>query len=864
MDDALPALVDALRTHTAVVLQAPPGAGKTTRVPPALLHSGLAGEGRVLMLEPRRLAARTAARRIAAEHKWQVGGDVGYQVRFDNRTSRATRIVSMTDGILLRRLQDDPFLDRVSVVIFDEFHERRLESDLALGMVRRVQQTVRPDLRIVVMSATLTAAPLVEFLGDCAVVRSEGRMFPVEVRYAGAHDRRPLPVRMAAGIEEMLDRTEGDLLAFLPGVGEIHRTAREIEPLARRHDLLVMPLFGDMDPESQDDVLRPQSKRKVVLATNVAETSVTIEGITGVVDCGLAKIMQFDPHVGLDRLELTPISKASAEQRAGRAGRLQPGVCLRLWDESNQRSRRDFEQPDIRRVDLSGAVLQLRCWGEADVLGFPWFEPPSAEQVVGAETLLRRLGAIDDAGEVTDIGRQMARLPVHPRLARLIIAGQQLGCPDRAALTAALISERDPFRQPDQPHLSSGAPHVSHSDVVDRVAAIEAFERGGRGDPQAGQLNEGAVRAVLRGRDQLLRTLSEELKEAGVAGAGLSEAREAPERRGFAALQPRPPHIDDALLRKALLAAFPDRLAKRRDPGNPRAVMVGGRGVKIGPKSSVTRDELFLCVDVDDAGAEAMVRQASAVERAWLPAENLRTVVELFFHPSQRQVMARRRTYWEDLLLDEAPTSVPDDDRAADLLFEHASRDWQRVFPAEDDAIGGFVTRVRCLGQWIPELELPAFDESSLRDVLRQLCHGRTSFAELQRAPWLAALQSSLTYEQLRAVEREAPERIGVPSGSQIKLTYEMGRPPVLAVRIQEVFGMRATPRVARGRVPVVLHLLGPNMRPQQITDDLESFWANTYPTVRGELRRRYPKHSWPDDPLSAEPMRGAKKRRPE
>ncbi|MFO1094209.1 MAG: helicase-related protein [Planctomycetaceae bacterium] len=388
------------------------------------------------MLEPRRLAARTAARRIATEHGWKLGQECGYQVRFDNQTSRATRIVAMTDGILLRRLQDDSFLEGVAAVLFDEFHERRLESDLALGMVRRVQQTVRPDLKIVVMSATLTPAPLVEFLGDCVVVESAGRMFPVDVRYAGAHDRRPLPVRMAAGIEEMLAKSQGDLLAFLPGVGEIHRTAREIEPLARRHDLLVMPLFGDMDPDSQDEVLRPQSQRKVVLATNVAETSVTIEGITGVVDSGLAKIMQFDPHVGLDRLELTPISKASADQRAGRAGRLQPGACLRLWDESSHRSRREYEQADIRRVDLSGAVLQLRCWGEADVRAFPWFEAPTTEQVTGAELLLRRLGALDDNG-VTEVGRRMARLPVQPRLARLIVAGVEYGCAERAAAAAS-------------------------------------------------------------------------------------------------------------------------------------------------------------------------------------------------------------------------------------------------------------------------------------------------------------------------------------------------------------------------------------------------------------------------------------------
>lgn len=851
IDDVLPSLIDALRQHAAVVLRAPPGAGKTTRVPPALLDAGLAGNGRLLMLEPRRLAARSAARRIAAERGWKVGQECGYQVRFDDRTSHATRIVAMTDGILLRRLQDDPFLEGVAAVLFDEFHERRLESDLALGMMRRVQQTVRPDLKIAVMSATLTPAPLADFLGECAVVESEGRMFPVDIRYAGAHDRRPLPVRMAAAIEEMLAKTHGDLLAFLPGVGEIHRTAREIEPLARRHNLLVLPLFGDMDPQSQDDVLRPQPRRKVVLATNVAETSVTIEGITGVVDSGLAKVMWFDAHVGLDRLELTPVSKASADQRAGRAGRLQPGVCLRLWDEASQRSRRDYELPDIRRVDLSGAVLQLRSWGETDVLSFPWFEAPSADQVQGAEVLLRRLGALDEQG-VTEIGRQMARLPVQPRLARLLIAGRALGCTGRAALTAALLSERDPFRMPDQPGLASGAaPHASHSDIVDRVAMLEEFEQCGS---HAGELQEAAARSVFRARDQLLRSLREEGPES------------VDDQRSLAPL-PGPPAgagggrtASDVALERALLAAYPDRLARRREATGPRGIMVGGRGVKLGPRSGVTRDELFLCIDVDDGGAEAVVRQASAVEREWLPAERLRTAVELFFHPSQRQVLARRRIYWEDLLLEESPTSISDDGTAAELLFEHASRDWQRVFPAEDEAIGGFVTRVQCLREWLPELNLPAFDEASLREVLRELCHGRTSFAELKRGPWLAALQSHLTYEQLRAVEREAPERITVPSGSQIRLTYEFGRPPVLAVRIQEVFGLRATPRVARGRVPVLLHLLGPNMRPQQITDDLESFWANTYPTVRGELRRRYPKHSWPDDPLSAAPLRGAKR----
>jgi ATP-dependent helicase HrpB len=578
--------------------------------------------------------------------------------------------------------------------------------------------------------------------------------------------------------------------------------------------------------------------------------------------------------VGLDRLELTPVSKASAEQRAGRGGRTQPGYCLRLWDETTHRHRPEQEEAEIRRVDLAGAVLELRCWGEGDVRAFPWFEPPREEAVAQAEALLKRLGALEQrdrkpgisakpgfsATDVTDLGRSMVQLPVHPRLARLLVEGQRMGHAERCALLAALLSERDPFQRDggggqkpgfsEKPGFIPAARHRSRSDVLDRLAAFEEYVAHGRRESHLGTVNAGAARFIVRARDQLLRLLKHELP----AGR-ISNPSEGFEGGGVAGRIGNPSYAADEAVLRALLAAYPDRLARRRDSGSPKGLMVGGRGVRLAPQSAVLDAELFLCVDIDAGETDALVRQASAVERDWLPAEQLRTADELFFHPSQRQVVARRRVYWDDLLLEESPTALPDSGEVAEVLHREALRQWGLVYPADDPAVQGFVARVRCLAAWMPEASLPSLDEAHLGDVLRELCRGCRSFAELRKAPWLAVLQGRLSWDQRQTLEREAPERLSVPSGNRIRVTYEEGRPPVLAVRIQEVFGLRDTPRIAGGRVPVVLHLLGPNMRPQQITDDLASFWANTYPQVRKELRRRYPKHAWPDDPLTATPV---------
>jgi ATP-dependent helicase HrpB len=844
VDAALPALLAALRSHGAAVLRAPTGAGKTTRVPPAVVESGLA-DGLVIMLEPRRVAARAAARRMAAEHGTPLGDVFGYQVRFDRMAGLRTRVLVVTPGVLLRVLQDNPFLDGVAAIIFDEFHERGLEADLALGMVRLVRENVRPDLRAVVMSATVEPGPVAAYLGGCPVVDSPGRTFPVDVTYRPRRNDTPVSLAVADAVRAVLGETDGDVLAFLPGLREIRQTADELAGVGAE----VLPLHGDLPPEQQDRALQQLDRRKVVLATNVAETSVTVEGVTAVVDSGLARQVEFDPGVGMDRLRLVPVSRASADQRAGRAGRTRPGVCVRLWDEVGHRARPEQTVPEVRRADLAGAVLQLLSLGERDVGRFPWLDAPRPEALAESLRLLGQLG-LTDGPSLTELGRTVSRFPAHPRVGRLLAEGERLGCAGRAALAAALLSERDPFlREFDAgPPARTAPPTVS--DVLDRIEALEAFERTGRLDGPLGRLHRGGARAVLDVRDQLARVLPCPVGEALL-----------PRRweRGRSA-SPTGQGADEALLR-CVFAAYPDRLARRREPGSTKAVTVGGRGVRLAPTSGVTEPDLFVCVDVDAGGADAFVRLASGVDRSWLPPDRLTARTEVTFDEKARRIAARKVTRFDDLVLDDTPAHIADEAQAVRVLADAAALRMDECLPPADAEAGRFRTRVRCLRAWVPELDLPALDAADLRDALESLCRGRRSLADVRTGPWLDLLRGRLTYEQSRAVEAEAPDRITVPSGSQIRVEYEEGRPPVLAARIQELFGLTDTPRVARGRVKVLLHLLAPNHRPQQVTDDLASFWRNGYPVVRKELRGRYPKHSWPENPTTAEAVRGVKKK---
>lgn len=829
IDEALPALLDGLRRHACVVLRAPTGAGKTTRVPVAILDAGLAGSGQVVMLEPRRVAARAAARRMAEERGVELGGEVGYAVRMDKKSSARTRVLVVTEGLLVRRLQEDPFLEGISVVVFDEFHERNLDTDLALAMVRRIQGDARPDLKLVVMSATLQPAKLAEWLGDALVVESEGRAFPVEIEHVARDEEGRIASQVAQGVAKALERTTGDVLAFLPGVGEIQRAKGELQDLALRRGALVCELYGDLSPEEQDRALRKQAQRRIVLATNVAETSVTVDGVTAVVDSGWARVSRFDPGVGLDRLELERISRASADQRTGRAGRVAPGWCLRLWSAGMQRSLDEETQPEIRRVDLAGPALQLLDFGERDLRAFPWYERPQEASLAAALALLAKLRIVEE-GALTPLGRELARLAAHPRLARLVHEGARRGVAREACVAAALLSERDPF-----PRHNLRA-RTSDSDVLDRVRALSSWDEG-RGAGWLGEPQRGGAHAVLRAADLLERDLS----------------------RLSVAVEEDDDSLDEAFGR-ALLAAWPDRLATRREAGSRRGVAVGGRGVVLAEESGVVDADLYVCVDVD-AGrkgerAEALVRQASRVEREWL--DPALVVVEDVggWDDAAGRVVALRRTRFLDLVLEESQTGVPDQAACAQALAQAARRDPTRVLPLADEDVVQLRARVSCLRELMPELELPLIDDERILAEVESFAWGARSIEELKKRDLAAHIKSTLTSDQQRALDREAPERIEIPSGSRIRLQWEPGRPPVLAARIQELFGLKETPRVARGRAKVLVHLLAPNYRPQQVTDDLASFWSNAYHEVKKELKRRYPKHAWPDDPTTAPPQR--------
>jgi len=837
-----------------VVVTAPPGSGKTMLVPAAVLDDLPAGR-RVVLLQPRRLAARAVAAQIARLRGSALGGEVGYQVRFESRVGRDTRLVVETTGIMLRRLLADMELGGIGAVILDEFHERTIEMDLVLGLLVRLRQTLRPDLRIVVMSATLAAEPVARLLGEAtadgapaAVVSAEGRLFPVDVRHAPRGPRRELVEMVAEAVPRAVAATPGHVLVFLPGVGEIMRCEQALAAAAERQGHALLTLFGDMPPERQDRVLADLGRRKIILSTNVAETSLTIPGITAVVDSGLARRSAVSPATGLPRLELVPISRASADQRAGRAGRTGPGVCWRLWDDAAHEHRPAADVPEAVRDDVSGALLHLAAVGEHRT--FPWLDPPPASSLDHARSLLAQLGAItagatpdDDA--ITPLGRRLAALPAHPRLGRLLLAGAAHGAARRTALAAALLSERDPFRT--AAHGPRGRPRDTarvriRSDVADRVDALEAFAAGRPPAPTDPEVHPGGARQVLRIAEQFERIM------AGEAGA-------AAEADGDRAGGPAGAGEPDAPLLRALLEAFPDRLVRLRPGGQDRGTMVGGRGVRL-DGSRVRGESFFLAIDVDDAGGEVGVRLASAVEPAWLEAgpaaaAMLRTADELLYHPSRRQVEARRRSYWGDLVIAEAPTAIRDGAEAAALLAREARPLLGRLLPGPDTAAGGFLARVRWLAAALPDLGLPSLTDADLADELPAICAGLRSLDEIPGAQWLTALEARVGHDRRAEIDRLAPAQIELVNGRRYRLTYEPGAAPVLAARIQELFGVPDTPRVAAGRVPVLLHLLGPNHRPQQVTSDLASFWRTTYGEVRKELRRRYPKHAWPEDPLA-------------
>ncbi len=844
IDSSLPEIVDLARTRRCLVLVAPPGAGKTTRVPVALAGAGLLASDHpnLVMLQPRRVAARAAASRIAEENGWTLGGRVGYQVRFEKRVGPETRIKVLTEGILNRQLVADPFLEGVGAVILDEFHERSLHTDLALALLREVRDSVRDDLILVVMSATMEAEPVAKFLGDAPIVRVQGRLFPVEIAYRGSSSD-PLPARVARAVEG--EPGPGDVLAFLPGVEEIRRAGRELAPWAAREGVAVLPLHGSLTLEEQDRAIRPGDRRKVVLATNIAETSLTIDGVATVVDSGQARFASHDPARGLDRLELGRISRASAEQRAGRAGRTQPGRCVRLWSEREQRGLAESDVPEVRRVDLCGTVLALHAWGHADPSRFGWYEAPDSGALGAAERLLVLLGAIDgEGGAITPIGRRLLDVPAHPRLGRLLIAACQMGCPSEGAALAALLSEKDilarSFGQGARPEVHSA------SDVLIRLDRLDEAERA-RFAPSLRDrgVDTIAARQVAKVRDDLLRIA----RRLPGPGSGKNEPNE------------------DDLLRLVLLA-YPDRVVRRRGGDGSTGVMVGGRGVRLDPESVVRDAEFFLALDPreDRRGGtlEARVRIASAIRLEWLeehfPGEIARER-SVEFDEAKGRVVGVATLSYRDLPLKE-DRNLPVDPEAAGKALAGALAPQGRSFFESDEASNAWLARLELAARAMPDGVWPAFESVDWADLIALACLGKRSEAEIKPGSLLGLLKGRLTYAQNQRLDEQVPEALTVPSGNRIRLNYPAEGPPFLEVRLQELFGWTETPRIAGGRVAVLLHLLGPNFRPVQITDDLKSFWSSAYFQVRKDLRARYPKHSWPDDPLTAKPeARGGRRR---
>ena len=847
MPDALP-IIDCLDELTSVlaqsqpvVLKAPPGAGKTTGIPPALLKSNAAGDGKTLLIQPRRLAARAAAHRLATSMDCRLGDTVGYHVRFDKCHGKDTQLISMTTGILLRRLQADPLLEDVSCVVLDEFHERSLEIDLALGMLQRIRTTLRPELRLLVMSATLSPEPIAEFLGDAHSMISEGRSFPVDIRHSDQISHKPIEHQIVQTLPQLLSETSGHVLVFLPGLGEINRTQKAIASCTWAEDFHVHKLYGDLPAKDQDSVLRNSKQRRVILSTNVAETSLTIPGVTGVIDSGLVRTMKVDSQIGLPKLQLESISQASAEQRTGRAGRTSSGLCYRLWPSAIHRSRPVEDPPEITRCDFANALLMLSAWGERDVFDFPWLTPPPKQAVQTARSLLNQLTAIDAEGNITGMGRQMVSLPIHPRLARFMVEAKQLKIVDEAALAVAMLTERDPLR--GIPNESKTLHGCDLSDSVERLKSILSNQ-------QSRHRHLPAIKNAKRVADQIQRSIVQRVKNPA------QPPEPTPPIPGHDSHHQ--PAGSDHRLQRALLSAYPDRVARRREDDPRRGLMVGGRGVRQSKRSAAIQGEFFLCIDIDSQGKEASVHLASVVDRNWLDPNLIREVDEPFFQEASSAVVARRRSYFQDLLISDTPIECQPNRQTTTILADHARQNLDACFPLSKTT-NQFIQRVRFLHHHMPELEIPALDAEAIDRALVDLCMTRTSFAELKNAPWLEHLRCRYQYDHMRLIDLHAPASITVPSGNEHSIRYEESKPPRMEVRIQELFGWKQTPRVAR-RIPIQLHLLGPNHRPQQITDDLANFWSETYTHVRKELRRRYPKHHWPEDPLTTAPTRNGLK----
>lgn len=841
-----------------MVVQAPTGSGKSTQVPQMLLNHGLLADcGEVVVLQPRRLAARMLAKRVAEEVGTRLGDVVGYQIRLDSRVSEATRIRFVTEGILLRQMSFDPTLRGISAIVFDEFHERHLYGDISLARAIQIQQTRRPDLKLVVMSATLDTALLKDYLAPCDVLTSQGRTFPVRVEYLPRtvnfeHD--PVWAVAARECERIAAQTTGDILVFMPGAFEISRTVQEIQGSHGLRGFACFPLHGELPPDAQDRAVARYDTRKIIVSTNVAETSLTIDGVTAVVDSGLARVARYDPHRGINTLLIEKNSVASSDQRAGRAGRTAPGVCLRLWTEREHAQRPLQELPEVKRLDLAEVVLTLKAAGIDDITNFPWLEKPDPKALERAETLLEDLGALHVAKsalersdnvatlsppaparlQITDVGRRMLRFPMHPRYARMFLAAQEYGCVRSVALMAALTQGRNFLLRGVDRRTDEAREEVfgaeSESDFFLLMRAWRYADKANYNMDACRRLGI-HVQAVRQ-----VGPLFEQFLEIAAA-----EKLDVTEQR-----------IDGVAVRKCVLLGFSDHLARRLDKGTLRCELVHARKGVLARESVIQNSALFVAAEITEIESRGEVNTIlnlnTAIEEAWLRElfpEDFQDAGGVDYDGQQRRVLARKERRFRDLVLESKQTADEPPQGAAAALLAREVMAGHIELTEWNESVEHWITRVNCLAKWWPELEVNPITETDRATLIEQICYGSYGARELKDKPVMPVLRDWLLPEQLAVLDEYLPERIEMANGRKARVRYEKDGPPVLSARIQELYGVSSKFTLGHGRVPVKIEVLAPNQRPIQVTDDLSNFWREQYPKIKTELSRRYPRHEW-------------------
>ncbi|WP_127592421.1 ATP-dependent helicase HrpB [Paenibacillus lautus] len=817
----LPQLKMALSTGTHAVLIAEPGAGKTTQVPLAFLNESWLEGKRIIMLEPRRIAARSAASYMASSLGEAVGETIGYRVRMDSKIGQNTRIEVVTEGILTRMLQDDPELTGIGMIIFDEFHERNLQADTGLAFAMESQSVLREDLRLLVMSATLEAEPVARLLGDAPVIVSEGRAFPVSTHYLRSFSLDELHKGAANAILRALSEQQGDILVFLPGAREIRKTANELLRTGLSQDVVIRELYSALPAEKQDDAIRRDSngRRKIVLSTSIAESSITIEGIKTVVDSGYMRTEVFSPRTGLPQLITRRLSRASADQRRGRAGRVSAGVCYRLWSEEEHRHLPESTIPAIRESDLTPLALELAVWGTRDPEQLAWLDAPPRPALTQGQALLRQLSALDDSGSITQHGREMALLGLHPRLAHMLIRAQEIGEASLAIRIAVLLQERD---------IMSRGEAIRDQDLRSRVERLLLFERQGQRSAEQDMTSE----AVLQRMKQEIRKLHTQLNVAYTISGNLN----------FCGL--------------LLSFAYPERIAKNR--GGSGFLMRSGRGVKLVSVQPMSRAQYIVVAAVDDQGADGNIQLASEMDELWLDKyyfDEMEQRKEVVWDSASGSIRARQKLMLGALVIKEQAYSNPTGEEIALALLQGIRQEglgllqWSKAALQLRERLA-FMFRHDPEGNW-PDVS----DEGLLNQAeewLLPYLEGLRNRNDIRRLAPGTLLEHMLSWEQKQQLQKEAPTHIRVPSGSLIPVNYSDPEQPFLAVRLQEMFGLQDTPRIAEGRVALTLHLLSPAQRPVQVTSDLSSFWRSGYFEVKKDLKGRYPKHYWPDDPMEA------------